>query len=162
MHWSLCWVTHLGHAKLVNCNHILGHVADQNYTAISGERENPINELHTFEMRWSLWEVLQLSQTKLLNNNQIQGHVADQNYIAIIDSLIISFHPIRHWMVPKSIHEHGMQSVSIDAIGTFWWATRWEFLDTLKKHQKFLANAIFQKFLIIMVVYEKSICFPLK
>ena len=33
---------------------------------------------------------------------------------------------------------------------------------TLKEHQKFLANAIFQKFLITMVVYEKSIFFPWK
>ena len=35
-------------------------------------------------------------------------------------------------------------------------------LNTLKEHQKFLANAIFQKFLITMVVYEKSIFFPWK
>ena len=29
MHWSLWGVSHLGLAKLVNCNQILGHVADQ-------------------------------------------------------------------------------------------------------------------------------------
>ena len=32
--------------------------------------------------------------------------------------------------------------------------------NTLKEHQKFLANAIFQKFLISMVMYEISIIFP--
>ena len=31
MHWSLWGVSHLGLAKLVNCNQILGHVADQDY-----------------------------------------------------------------------------------------------------------------------------------
>ena len=31
MHWSLWGVSHLGVAKLVNCNQILGHVADQDY-----------------------------------------------------------------------------------------------------------------------------------
>ena len=29
MHWSLLGVSHLGLAKLVNCNQIVGHVADQ-------------------------------------------------------------------------------------------------------------------------------------
>ena len=29
--WSLWGVSHLGRAKLVNCNQILGHVADQDY-----------------------------------------------------------------------------------------------------------------------------------
>ena len=33
-HWSLLVVSHLGKAKLVNYKQILGHVADQNYTAI--------------------------------------------------------------------------------------------------------------------------------
>ena len=30
MRWSQWGVSHLGLAKLVNCNQILGHVADQN------------------------------------------------------------------------------------------------------------------------------------
>ena len=29
MYWSLCGVSHLGLAKLVNCNEILRHVPDQ-------------------------------------------------------------------------------------------------------------------------------------
>ena len=35
-------------------------------------------------------------------------------------------------------------------------------LDNLKEHQKFLANVIFQKFLITMVVYEKFLLIPWK
>ena len=39
-------------------------------------------------------------------------------------------------------------------------ASVWKGLLTLKEHQKFLANALFQKFLISMVMYEISIIFP--
>ena len=33
MHWRIWGVLHLGQVKLVNCNQILGQVADQNYIA---------------------------------------------------------------------------------------------------------------------------------
>ena len=31
MHWSLWGFSHLGLAKIVNCNQILGHVVDEDY-----------------------------------------------------------------------------------------------------------------------------------
>ena len=42
--------------------------------------------------------------------------------------LIISFQPISDWLAPKFSHEHGMQLVSVDVIGTFWRARGREFV----------------------------------
>ena len=39
---------------------------------------------------------------------------------------IINLQPISGRVAPKFIHEHSMQSMSVDDIGTFWQAMRWE------------------------------------
>ena len=49
---------------------------------------------------------------------------------------------------------------SLNSLAGLKWKNSTVSLNTLKEHQKFLANVIFQKFLISMVVYEKSIIFP--